>query len=300
MAQKWDRNNIADQSGRIAIVTGANSGIGFETARVLAQKNAEVILACRSVEKAEKAVEQIKSQFPEAKCRVMALDLSSLESVRTFADAFLEKYDALDLLINNAGVMVPPYTKTADGFELQFGTNHIGHFALTGLLLEKVLETEGSRIVIVSSAAHKIGKINFDDLNWEKRKYKPAGAYGDSKIANLYFLYELQRRLSASDKQTISAAAHPGWTETNLQQHSGLFQSMNPLFAQSIEMGALPTLYAAVASGVQGGDYFGPSGFMEMRGYPKKVKSNKLSHNREIAKRLWAVSEELSGIKYSI
>ena len=196
--------------------------------------------------------------------------------------------------------MIPPYSKTGDGFELQFGTNHLGHFALTALLIDLVRETKNSRIINVSSAAHKSGTIDFDDLNWAKRKYSAWRAYGDSKIANLYFTYELQRRLDIAGSKVIIAAAHPGWTATELQRHSGIFIALNSLFAQNVFMGALPTLYAATADNVCGGDYFGPSGWQEWRGYPKKVESNELSHDRNIAAQLWNVSEKLTNITFKL
>jgi NAD(P)-dependent dehydrogenase (short-subunit alcohol dehydrogenase family) len=297
MTERWTEAHIPDQTGRVAIVTGANSGIGWETARVLAQKGATVIMACRNMEKANIAAEKIVQLKPTGKVVVMALNLGDLESVRAFANTFLAQYNRLDLLINNAGVMVPPYGKTKQGFEQQFGTNHLGHFALTGLLLETLNATPGARIVTVSSGAHQMGVINFDDLNWE-RGYQPTRAYGQSKLANLLFTYELQRRLSASGQTTLSVAAHPGWTGTNLQQHSGIVQRLNPIFSQKTDMGALPTLYAAVAPDVQGGEYFGPDGLWEMRGYPKQVKSNGRSHDEAVAQRLWSVSETMTGVTY--
>ena len=229
----------------------------------------------------------------------MILDLASLKSIKNFNDEFKQKYSKLDLLINNAGVMMPPHSKTEDGFELQFGTNHLGHFALTAQLMNIIKNTEISRVVNVSSGAHNYGKIDFDDLAWEKRKYKPMTAYGDSKIANLYFTYELNNRLSQNGSNPIVTAAHPGWTATELQRHSGLFDFLNNFFAMKIEQGTLPTLRAAFDENAQGGDYFGPDGFKEMRGYPKKVESNKLSQDIQIAKKLWDVSEELTGVKFS-
>jgi NAD(P)-dependent dehydrogenase (short-subunit alcohol dehydrogenase family) len=297
--KKWDINNIPDQEGRVAIVTGSSSGIGYETARVLAKKKATVVIAVRNMEKGNAAANKIREEYKNADVKVMELDLANLESVRKFADQFMLDYSRLDLLINNAGVMVPPYSKTADGFELQLGTNHYGHFALTGLLIDIIKDTKDSRIVTVSSGAHQYGKLDFHDLNWEKRKYKAWTAYGDSKIANLYFTYELDRKLKEKNQSTLVVASHPGWTATELQRHSGLFSFMNRFFAQDIAMGALPTLYAAVEPDVKSGDYFGPSGFMEMKGYPKKVESNELSHDKDIAKRLWEVSEELTGVKFS-
>lgn len=296
--QKWDSNNVPDQKDRVAIVTGSSSGIGFEAARVLADKNATVIIAVRNLQKGNTAANTIITTHKNADVQLMELDLANLESVRSFAMKFKENYSRLDLLVNNAGVMMPPYSKTADGFELQFGTNHLGHFVLTGLLIDLILKTENSRVVNVSSSAHKSGRIDFSDLNWEKRKYKKMQSYGDSKIANLYFSFELQRKLEKTGSKTISVASHPGWTATELQRHVGIFNFLNRFFAQGIEMGALPTLYAATASDVKGGEYFGPSGFQEMKGYPKKTESNELSHDLSIAEKLWTVSQELTGIKY--
>ena len=296
---KWDSQDIPDQKGRIAIVTGSSSGIGYETVRVLANKNATVIIAVRNLQKGNAALDQIKEQNVSADVGIMEIDLTDLQSIHNFAENFKKKYNRLDLLINNAGVMMPPYCKTADGFELQFGTNHLGHFALTGLLMDLLKKTSNSRIVNVSSGAHHYGNLDFDDLAWEKRDYKPMKAYGDSKIANIYFTCELQRKLESNGNEVIATAAHPGWTATELQRYAGFFSFMNPYLAQDISMGALPTLYAAAAPDVKSGEYFGPSGFMEMRGYPKKVKSNKLSQDREIAKKLWDVSEALTGVKYA-
>ena len=295
----WSAEALGDQSGRIAIVTGSNSGIGFETARVLAGKGATVVMACRNLEKANPKAEEIRAAHPGADVEVMQLDLSDLDSVQRFADAFRAKHSRLDLLINNAGIMVPPYGKTAQGFETQFGVNHLGHFALTGSLLDVITNTPGSRIVTVSSIAHYVGKIQFSDLNWEKG-YKAQSAYGQSKLANLLFTYELQRRLADAGKDTLAVAAHPGWTETNLQEHAKAAKFMNRFLAQKPLMGALPTLYAATEASVNGAEYFGPNGFMEMNGPPKKVKSNKRSHDRNVAERLWNVSEELTGVRFQI
>lgn len=295
--QKWTAESISDQTGRVAIVTGSSSGIGYVAARVLAEKNTEVIIAVRNQQKGNRAVEKIKTQNPNVDVKVMILDLASLKSVKHFADEFKQKYNKLDLLINNAGVMVPPYSKTADGFELQFGTNHLGHFALTLQLLDLLKNTKNSRLVNVSSNAHNMGRINFEDLNWEKRKYKAWSAYGDSKIANLYFTYELKNHLSKHGSNPKVTAAHPGWTATDLQRHSGLSSFFNPFFAMKTEQGALPTLRAAIDENAESGDYFGPDGWQGWRGYPVKVESNKLSHDQNIGKKLWDVSEELTGIK---
>ena len=298
--KKWDIKNISDQSGRTIIVTGSSSGIGFEAARVLALKNAEVIIAVRNLEKGEKALEKIVSEKKDAKVKVMHLDLTDLKSVGIFADEFKKNNTKLDILINNAGVMVPPYSKTSDGFELQMGTNHFGHFALTLQLLDILNNTKGSRIVNVSSMAHKYGNINFDDLNWEKRKYKPMRSYGDSKIANLYFTSELSKKLKEMGTDTKVTSAHPGWTATDLQRHNSTADFLNRFFAQKVDMGALPTLYAAIGEDAESGDFFGPSGFMEIKGYPKKVPPNKRSQDKGIAAKLWEVSENLTGIKYKI
>ena len=298
--EKWDSSNIEDQKGRVIIVTGSSSGIGYEAARVLANKNAEVIIAVRNRQKGDSAVEKIKMQNKDANVQVMLLDLASFESVKKFAGEFKKNYTRLDLLINNAGVMMPPYSKTLDGFELQFGTNHLGHFVLTGQLIDLLKNTPDSRIVNVSSNAHKSGKINFEDLNWENRKYKKWSSYGDSKIANIYFTYELGRRIDKIGKNPVVTAAHPGWTATDLQRHIGFMEFLNSFFAQNIAMGSLPTLYAAVAPNVKSGDYFGPSGFLEMKGYPRKVETNKLSKDEKIAAKLWDVSEELTGTKFSL
>jgi NAD(P)-dependent dehydrogenase (short-subunit alcohol dehydrogenase family) len=297
-ANKWDMNDIADQNGRVAIVTGSSSGIGFEAARVLALKNATVIVAVRNLTKGKTAVDKILNESKSADVKAMQLDLADLNSVRGFANEFTQQYDRLDLLINNAGVMVPPHNKTRDGFELQMGTNHVGHFALTGLLIDLILQTPGSRIVNVSSAAHAWGNIDFEDLQWEKRKYKKWQAYGDSKIANLYFTYALQEKLGNGSTDIIVAAAHPGWTATELQRNTSLVSFLNNFFGQKIDMGALPTLYAATAPDVEKGGYYGPGGFKEMKGYPKKVSSIPLSHDREIREKLWTVSEELTGVTY--
>lgn len=298
MKDKWTTKNIGDLTNKIAIVTGSNSGIGYEAAKALALKNAHVIIACRNLTKGEKAASNIKEEFAGAMVSVVELDLGSLDSTREFAKKFLKEYDRLDLLINNAGVMMPPFGKTMDGFELQFGTNHLGHFALTGLLLPVLIKTPGSRIVNVSSIAHRNGKINFDDLNSEQ-SYSKSSAYGQSKLANLLFTYELQRRFEAAKIESIATAAHPGWTSTNLQRHSGGFRFLNPVFGQKSDMGALPTLRAACDSEARGSDYYGPRGFMEMQGDPVKVKSNQRSHDLDAAKKLWEISEKMTGVTYT-
>ncbi len=295
--QKWTTADIGDQTGRVAIVTGGNSGIGYETVKALAHKGAIVIMASRNMDKAGQAADEIRATHPSGSVEVVQLDLNDLESVKEFAGAIMRRFERLDLLINNAGIMVPPYGKTKQGFETQFGVNHLGHFALTGLLLDMLLKTADSRIVNVSSLAHRFGQIHFDDLNWES-DYKPGGAYGQSKLANLLFTYELQRRFKVADRDVVVAAAHPGWTETNLQAHAGRMRFFNRFFAQEPPMGALPTLRAAVGEDVLSGDYFGPAGWMEMSGSPKRVKSNKQSHDHGVARKLWDISERLTGVNY--
>ena len=294
----WTSREIGDQSNRIVIVTGSTSGIGKEAARVLARKNAHVILAVRNTNKGHEVASEMRAENPDASLEVRELDLSSLDSVRDFADGFTRDHDRLDVLINNAGVMMPPYSKTADGFEIQMGTNHLGHFALTGLLLPALKATEGSRVVNVSSMAHSFGDIDFDDLDWESRKYNTRRAYADSKIANLYFTYELAERLQENGSQPMVTAAHPGWTATELQRHSGIASFLNRFFAQDVDMGALPTLMAGFDDDSQAGQFFGPAGRSHWRGYPVAHESNDLSHDRAKAKQLWDVSEELTGVSY--
>jgi len=295
---KWTTENIPDQSGKIVIVTGANSGIGYEATRALALKGATIIMACRNLQKGETAAETIRNEKLTGEVKVMQLDLSDLSSIKHFAQEFRAVYTQLDLLINNAGVMATPYGKTADGFEMQFGTNHLGHFALTGLLIDMLRKTPQSRVVTVSSNAHMIGRINFNDLNSEKR-YQKWVAYGQSKLANLLFAYELQHKLTENGGTTLSIGVHPGWTATNLQHNSGFFSFLNPILGQSQEMGALPTLFAATSPEIRGGEYVGPDGFLGQAGYPKVVQSNKRSHDENAVKRLWEVSEELTGVRFS-
>ena len=252
-------------------------------------------MACRNMQKGEAAREQITRLHPQVKVELMHLDLSDLGSVRGFVDEITGRFDRLDLLINNAGIMMTPYGQTADGFELQFGTNHLGHFALTGLLLDR---TPGARVVTISSMGHRMGEIDFENLNAEK-EYNRQGAYSQSKLANLLFAYELQRRLETAGVDVISTAAHPGWTRTNLQAHFTLGRLLNPIVAMKPEMGALPTLRAATAADVHGGDYYGPGGFQGMRGYPQKERSSDRSYDQDLAAQLWTVSEELTGVQYS-
>jgi NAD(P)-dependent dehydrogenase (short-subunit alcohol dehydrogenase family) len=299
MAPDWTAENITDLAGKVAIVTGANSGIGYEMARALVRKQASVILACRNKDKGEQAARQIMQELPDARAEFLQLELSDLASVRRFVDEFRRlRHDRLDILINNAGIMAVPFGRTADGFELQFGTNHLGHFALTGLVLDLLIHTPQARVVTVSSGGHRFGKIDFENLNGE-RGYDRQVVYAQSKLANLLFTYELQRWFEKTGVDTIALAAHPGWTVTNLQVHWRMLQILNPVFGQKPEMGALPALYAATASGVQGGEYYGPAGWLELRGYPARQCSSESSYDPVAAARLWSVSEELTGVRYA-
>jgi len=294
----WTTQNMPRQTGSKVIVTGANTGIGFEASKALAAAGADVTLACRSAPKGKEAVNRIVEEYPQSNVSLAALDLSDLDSVREFAGAYVTDKDRLDILINNAGVMIPPESTTKQGFELQFGVNHIGHFALTGLLLDPLCATPGARVVTVSSMAHRMGKMDFDDLNFFHRGYKPWEAYGQSKLANLLFTVELQRRFEKQGVDVIAVAAHPGWTGTDLQRNAWYMRLMNIFFAMSPAQGALPTLRAATAQDVKGGDYFGPHGFREMRGYPVRVGTSAEAKNADDAVRLWQVSEELSGVQF--
>ncbi|MDJ0766401.1 MAG: oxidoreductase [Myxococcota bacterium] len=294
---KWTSEQIPSQNGRVAIVTGANSGIGFETAKALALKGAEVVVACRSRTRGEEAVEAIREAAPGAAVDLMLLDLARLNFVRDFAATFLDKYDRLDLLINNAGVMMPPQREeTPDGFELQIGINHLGHFALTLALLERLTATEGSRVVNVSSSAQNFGELDLEDLQWTNRPFKRMGSYGASKVANMLFTLELQRRFREAGVSTQAMACHPGWTRTNLQKNSLLIRMFNPIVAMKPWQGALPTLYAAVSPDAMPGGYYGPDGMGTMRGYPASNKPADASTNVDAAKHLWHLSEDLVGI----
>ncbi len=305
MSSSWTEQHIPDQHGRVAIVTGANTGLGFETARMLAARGATVVLAVRDVEKGERAAARIGGDVT-----VQALDLTSLASIRSAAADLRVTYPRIDLLINNAGVMYTPKQTTADGFELQLGTNHLGHFALTGLLLDRLLPVPGSRVVTVSSIGHRIrAAIHFDDLQWE-RSYSRVAAYGQAKLANLMFTYELQRRLARSTSTaghatTVAVAAHPGGANTELARNTPAALRvpvgwLAPLITQSAAMGALPTVRAATDPAVLGGQYYGPGGWGESRGYPKLVTSSADSQDLVTQQRLWAVSEELTGVTYPV
>ncbi|WP_405908664.1 oxidoreductase [Streptomyces sp. NBC_00828] len=302
----WNASDIPDQSGRTAVVTGANSGIGYVTARELARKGAQVVLACRSEARGNEAGDRLVSEVPGAHVEFVRLDLGDLESVREFVATYEHAYDRLDLLINNAGVMALPLGRTADGFETQFGVNHLGHFALTGLLLPALLGTPGARVVTLSSGVHALSNIDITDLNSE-RQYRRWIAYGRSKTANLLFTHELARRLATIGSEVVAAAAHPGYATTNLQTAGAkmegrkgterLIEIGNRVFGQSADAGALPTLYAATAPGVQPDSFTGPS-FAMWRGSPAKSWRAGWTLNDLAGERLWAASEELTGVTY--
>ena len=302
MTEKWTSSNIPDLTGKVIIVTGGNSGIGYEAAKEFTRKGAQTILACRNTEKAQKALDKLTGEIPDATAEVMQLDLASLKSIHQFAEAFKQKYDRLDVLLNNAGIMMVPYGKTEDGFERQLGTNHLGHFALTGLLLDVLRKTPGARIVNVSSLAHHQGQIDFDNLQFDDGNgYTPQKAYGRSKLANLLFTYELQRRLEAAGADTIAVAVHPGISNTGLADHFPGIKFLRPLlgfFLQSSKMGALPSIRASVEPAVEGAQFYGPDHPKETRGYPVVVQSTPASHNQADAQKLWEISEQLTGVRY--
>ena len=289
----WTANDIPDQTGRIAIVTGANSGIGLETVRGLLAKGAHVVLACRNQTKGAAALAELGGGAAGT-VELLPLNLADLGSVREFATEFSSKHPRLDLLVNNAGVMMTPLSQTEDGFEMQFGTNHLGHFALTGLVLDGLLASDGARVVNVASNAHKAGKIDFDNLAAD-RSYSKVGAYCQSKLANLLFTLELQSRLSAKGHSVVVASSHPGWAATNLM--GGFLGGMTKVLAQNSAAGALPSLYAATAEGVEPAAYYGP-GWFDMMGSPKLAAIKKQGKDTETARRLWEVSQEMTGVRY--
>jgi NAD(P)-dependent dehydrogenase (short-subunit alcohol dehydrogenase family) len=301
---KWTPANIADLTDRTAIVTGANTGLGLETAAELAGHGARVVLAVRNMEKGRAAADTIVARHAGARVSLQELDLSALSSVRDAAAALLDEHDRIDLLINNAGVMYTDKSTTAEGYELQFGTNHIGHFALTGLLLDRILATAGSRIVTVSSVGHKIRSAIDVDTVADTDQYDRVAAYGRSKLANLLFTYELQRRLATHGASTAALAAHPGGSDTELVRNAPMFIKiggalLRPLM-QSAAMGAQPTLRAATDPTAIGGQYYGPDGIGEVRGHPVLVESSKRSHDRTLQQRLWETSTELTAVTYPI
>jgi NAD(P)-dependent dehydrogenase (short-subunit alcohol dehydrogenase family) len=302
---RWTAAAVPDQSGRTVVITGANTGLGFETARVFAARRATTVLAVRNLDKGKAAADRIAATSPGADVVLQRLDLSSLESVRAAAAELRDRHERIDLLVNNAGVMWTAQARTADGYDLQFGTNHLGHFALTGLLLDRMLAVPDSRVVTVSSVGHRfMAEIDFDDLQHDKH-YNRIAAYGQSKLANLMFTYELQRRLAAVDAATIAVAAHPGGSNTELVRNTprvvrAVTAAIGPLIMQSAEMGALPLLRAATDPTVQGGQYYGPDGFQEQRGYPVVVDSSARSRDEAAQRRLWTVSEDLTGVTFPV
>lgn len=303
MSKNWTEEQIPSQEGKKIILTGANSGIGFGATKALSKKGAHVIMAVRNEEKGQNALKKIKKENPKANLELMLVDLADFQSIHSFSEEFLRKHDRLDILINNAGVMSPPERKlTKQGFELQFGVNHLGHFLLTGLLLDIIKQTPNSRIAVQSSLVHKTKMfkpdIHFDNLNWEKN-YNKYHSYGQSKLANLLFAYELDRIFKTNTIDTIVTAAHPGYTKTNLQKDFFSRVILNNLFAQSIDMGALPILRAATEQDLRGSEYFGPDGIGEARGYPVLVESSDKSHDEKLAKKLWNVSEKLTNCTYN-
>jgi NAD(P)-dependent dehydrogenase (short-subunit alcohol dehydrogenase family) len=305
---RWTAADVPDQRGRVAVVTGANTGLGYETAKVLAERGATVVLACRDLGRAADAAARIAAAAPGADVTTVKLDLASFAAIRRAADQLRSRYPRLDLLINNAGVIARSRRLSEDGFELHFAINHLGHFMLTGLLLDTLLPVPGSRIVTVASIAHRRGDIHFDDLQLERR-WRSALAYPQSKLANLLFTYELQRRLAAAGAQTIAVAAHPGNAHTDLIRdfprvariaaHPGM-RWVNGWLLQSAYMGALATVRAATDPQVRGGEYYGPPGRLQFTGHPERVDSTARSHDQALQRRLWEESERLTGLTYQL
>lgn len=305
--KNWTQKDIPDLSGKVAVITGANSGLGLESTKALARKGATVIMACRNLQKAEKAKEEVLREVPDAKLDVIQLDNASLGSVRAFADTFQTKYDRLDILMNNAGVMAIPRQETEDGFEMQLGVNHLGHFALTGLLLDVIKRTPNARVHTTSSSANYGSEIHFDDLMLEK-DYGRWKAYGQSKLANVFFANELNKRLKAAGHDTVSNASHPGLVLTNLQANSLersdqpfieriLYPVLGPLLAQDVSMGVLPQLYGATAPGAKGGAFYGPK-TLNLKGHPAEKEPDKAAKNDGDLGRFWRLSEDLTGVSY--
>ena len=303
-SEKWNVNQIPDLSNKIVVVTGANSGLGKETTLELSRKHAKIFMACRNLTKAQNAFEEIKKEVPDADIQILKLDLGDLNSIRSFSETLHQLTNHVDILINNAGIMATPYEKTKDEFEQQFGINHLGHFALTGLLLDLLKQTTQTRVVNVSSLAHKAGELDFDDLFYTQgRKYTRFGAYSQSKLANLYFSYELQRFFDKNNFCIISVAVHPGVADTGLLDHFPFIiaKKLFPFYKnniQSAKMGALPSLRAATDFAVKGGEFYGPDGAKSMRGYPICQKSSNLSYDEKIAKELWDISIKMTEVDY--
>jgi NAD(P)-dependent dehydrogenase (short-subunit alcohol dehydrogenase family) len=298
--KRWTSDDVPPQNGRTAIVTGANTGIGFETARELVNKGANVILACRNLEKGREAVARIEAKRYGGTAELRLLDLSDLASVHDFAQRILADKKRLDLLINNAGVMVPPFGRTKQGFELQFGTNHLGHFALGAHLLPLLQATPDSRLVVVYSMVYRFGRIDFEDPNYEHRPYRANEAYSQSKLCNLLYAFELQRRIGTSGSPPVVTAAHPGWTATDLQRTSRFTRMLNPLFGMTPPEGALPTLRAATDPAAPAGSYWGPARFWQLRGPPIQVDVNRRARDQDAAVSLWDLSEKLTNVHYTL
>lgn len=296
----WNTNNIGDQSGKTIVVTGSNSGIGKETVKALAAKGAKVIMAVRNIEKGRQAMNDIKQTVTKADIEVRPLDLTDLASVRAFANTIHRDFSTLDMLINNAGIMMCPKSSTTDGFDIQVGTNHFGHFALTALLFPLLCAAKDSRLVVVSSIAHKMAKINLDDINWTARKYDKNKAYFESKLANTLFAYEYVKRFASVPNAPRLTLGHPGWTSTGLQQHVSYLPLLNRFFAQAPKDGALPTLRAATDDSALDGDFFGPANFFELRGHPVHVSASKNAKNQADGKRLWQMSEQLTDTSFAL
>lgn len=304
-SENWTTENIPPLTGKTIIVTGGNSGLGYESVKAFAKKGAQVIMTCRNIEKGKHALKHILHHQKEAKIEIMQLDLMNFDSIRKFANEFKQNHNQLHVLLNNAGIMKVPYRLTKDGIESQQGTNYFGHYVLTALLLENLKNTPGSRVVNVSSLAHRFGEIDFENLLYEgARDYTSMKAYGRSKLENLLFTYELQRFFETNKIQCIAVAAHPGVSDTNLFSHIGgkflqkLFKPLFSLFVQPSAMGALPQLRAAVDLQVKGGEFYGPNGRKQMKGYPVVVSSNETANDKEIARRLWEVSAKITGVKF--
>jgi NAD(P)-dependent dehydrogenase (short-subunit alcohol dehydrogenase family) len=295
----WIDLNVHDLTGKLVIVTGANSGIGYEAAKIFAARGATLIMACRNLGKSQKPFDFVRQASSAKTVELLELDLSDFKSIRSFASKVHDSYPAVDILVNNAGIMAVPYGKTVDGHELQFGTNHLGHFMLTGLLSDMVTRNPGSRVVTTTSIAHFNGRINFDDLNSEKC-YNRMRAYRQSKMANLLFAYELQRKLSECNQKTISVAVHPGISATSIVKLPPLIDRLKDAVLMSAEKGCLPILMGATNQELKGGEYIGPDGFRQAFGYPAVLNSNAMSKDRVLAERLWNVSEEITGIKFNI
>ena len=295
----FTHDSIGDQQGRVVLITGANSGLGLESAKALSKARADVVLACRGEAKAQRAIEEVRAAGGQGKLHFEALDLSDLASVAACAERVRARFGQLDVLLNNAGVMVPPKGRTRDGFETQLGTNHLGHFALTAQLMPLLQATPGARVVTVSSIMHRLGKIRFDDLNFD-RLYIAWLAYGQSKLANLLFSFELARRLERAGSHVLSLGAHPGYSATNLQAHDLMSRALNPVAAQSAAMGALPSLLAAVSKDVVQGGYYGPTSMGEMRGCPGPAQASRRARDEGVARRLWSVSEELTHVAFPL